>query len=288
MKNIVLVLLCLVCPIVNTVQAGDPSNPRYKMQLDLRNKAANPILSVTYDRIEYRVVASAPETLTAVRVWKAGDYLLYDLTATNVDYSSAYTGAPKTPMSQAEIVDHWSYYVKKWAEVRSMVGLDILSDPAQPTTDRYGKARELIGMQEEQVKAYPVNSVTNFDEHLVITFTTFQDRPVQIVYDSIMNDVAIRVLTKFNYDDELAFLKKAVLDLVATNAPVKLGTTGYSIQFGEGQPSWAPHDEFLESQGTYTAITFSNYAHLTNGLIYAKGQPREPGYYPKKLATRLE
>ncbi len=89
---------------------------------------AKTTIRVTKDTIEIKVGnityvsnLKTPEKLALVRVWKREDSLLFDLTATEVDYSRSYGNAPKKEMSASEAAKKWAEYLKKFEELQKEI-----------------------------------------------------------------------------------------------------------------------------------------------------------------------
>jgi hypothetical protein len=131
---------------------------------------------------------------------------------------------------------------------------------------------------------------------IVVTYTTFDNRPVELVYEPYQNvgRVTLRIKGR-DYRDTignnnlLVFMEQAVIVLTGSEFPklmpakpgvgktTKLGETGYYFMYEGGYPIWAPHSTF-GPDGNYSCLFFAENATFNGETIKASGRPDIIGY----------
>ena len=107
MKNIIMVAVVAVCVLLTSAAQA---KEKFTVTID------ESYVSVTIGKIEYVSDVKTPNELRMVRVWKGSDSLLYDLTATSVDYTREYSNVPKegNEMTKVQAAHKWAEYLKKF------------------------------------------------------------------------------------------------------------------------------------------------------------------------------
>jgi len=131
---------------------------------------------------------------------------------------------------------------------------------------------------------------------IVVTYTTFDERPVELVYEPYQKTgrVTLRIKCR-NYGDAvgndglLLFLKQAVIGLTGSEFPklmparpsigktTKLGETGYYFVYDGGYPIWGPHGQ-IGPDGDFECLFFAENATFDGKTIKASGRPDIIGY----------
>ena len=133
---------------------------------------------------------------------------------------------------------------------------------------------------------------------IVVTYTTFDNRPVELVYEPYKNTGRARVTLRIKgrdyadvagNDDLLLFLKQAVVVLTGSEFPklmpsrpsvgktTKLGETGYYFAYDGGYPIWGPHGS-IGPDGDYSCLFFAENATFDGKTIKASGRSDIIGY----------
>lgn len=105
-KMLVLVMVCLL-PVLGEAKTTI--------------RVCKDIIEIKVGNITYVSNLKTPDKLAMVRVWKGPDSLMFDLTATEVDYSRSYGNAPKKEMPASEAAKKWAEYVKKFEELQKEI-----------------------------------------------------------------------------------------------------------------------------------------------------------------------
>jgi len=131
---------------------------------------------------------------------------------------------------------------------------------------------------------------------IVVTYTTFDERPVELVYEPYQNTgrVTLRIRGRdygdtIGNDTLLLFLKQAVIGLTGSEFPhqapakpsigktTKLGETGYYFVYDGGYPIWGPHGQ-IGPDGDFKCLFFAENATFDGKNIRASGRPDIIGY----------
>jgi len=129
-----------------------------------------------------------------------------------------------------------------------------------------------------------VSKATAGQKEVVVEYSTFQNHPVEMVYDP--NDGRVELRIRFNGSDSsllrddgyLDFLKQEVLRITSASQPVALGKSGYKFRFLGGHPIWAPYDGMYITQN-YSCLSFAEGGSITaDKVIQARGSKEVHGY----------
>jgi hypothetical protein len=135
------------------------------------------------------------------------------------------------------------------------------------------------------------SSTTAHQKETVIEYTTFKDRPVQLVYEPARAYMVLRVGIEGNEqllcagdtgDFLTQFLRNEVKRLVSGEV-VELGATGFTFVYDGGHPIWGPHSEMNVSNKSYQCLLFAKNAKIVGKEIRAKGTSAVEGYDGYKL-----
>ena len=116
-------------------------------------------------------------------------------------------------------------------------------------------------------------------KEIVIPYTQFDGRQVELVYDGNFKTVMLRArLASYpppNKSPELEFLKSEVLR-IKEGKKIQLGDSGYELIFKGGYPAWEP---MSISNPPSECLTFAK-GTLSEKTITASGEKKKPAYYP--------
>lgn len=116
-------------------------------------------------------------------------------------------------------------------------------------------------------------------KEIVIPYTQFDGRPVELVYDGNFKSVTLRArLASYpppNRSPELEFLKSEVLRIKESKT-VQLGDSGYELIYKGGYPLWEP---MSISDPPSECLTFAK-GSLSEKTITVRGEKKKPAYYP--------
>ncbi|HTE48645.1 MAG TPA: hypothetical protein VK675_01935 [Candidatus Paceibacterota bacterium] len=110
MKNVLAVLL-VVCLLPALAEAKD------KISIFVNKKT----IEIQIGNIGYVSNRETPSKLELVRIWKAPDMLMYNLSAAEVDYSQTDPSIPKPKMTESDVAKKWAEYLKKFKAMREEV-----------------------------------------------------------------------------------------------------------------------------------------------------------------------
>jgi hypothetical protein len=121
----------------------------------------------------------------------------------------------------------------------------------------------------------------NYDpqKEIVIPYTEFNGRQVELVYDGNFKSITLRVrLASFpppNKSPEQEFLKNEVIR-IKESKQIQLGNSGYELLYKGGYPSWSP---MAISDPPSECLTFAT-GSLSDKTITARGEKKKPAHYP--------
>ena len=116
-------------------------------------------------------------------------------------------------------------------------------------------------------------------KEIVIPYTQFDGRQVELVYDGNFKSVTLRAgLASYpppNKSPELEFLKSEVIR-IKESKKVQLGDSGYELIYKGGYPAWEP---MSISNPPSECLTFAK-GSLSDKTITVRGEKKKPVYYP--------
>ncbi len=119
---------------------------------------------------------------------------------------------------------------------------------------------------------------------LIIPYGSYNDRPVELEYDSLTKRLTLRIATTSSMsvnDDNLNYLKNEVVEITSTDKTIDVADGKYRLVYSGRYPTWGPYTAMNGGKGNdYSCLLFSEQTELRGRKFYVWGNKvKKPGYY---------